>query len=249
MRCADILLSVLFHAGLAAGIIYGLPQVSSTEADEVSIEPIFFEILEESTIAPPSAKENSGGSVPTSIPTAFEGPVPTSIPTAFEGSVPSFEGSVPMHAAMSLPVSVAEPPSIALEPCSAEVEDPVHLPPLSKTPKESAEGDVPEKEEGSAPSALQERSRVVSEPRALNRIVPVYPRSARRRGREGVVTVQISVSDSGEVSGVEVIAGSGHKDLDSAAVSAVRTACFAPATEDGVQVHGRLRLTFEFKLR
>ena len=241
MRCADILLSVLFHAGLAAGIIYGLPQVSSTEADEISIEPIFFEILEESTIDPPSAKEISGGSVPTSI--------PTSIPTAFEGSVPSFEGSVPMHAAMSLPVSVAEPPSIALEPCSAEVEDPVHLPPLSKTPKESAEGDVPEKEEGSAPSALQERSRVVSEPRALNRIVPVYPRSARRRGREGVVTVQISVSDSGEVSGVEVIAGSGHKDLDSAAVSAVRTACFAPATEDGVQVHGRLRLTFEFKLR
>ena len=241
MRCADILLSVLFHAGLAAGIIYGLPQVSSTEADEISIEPIFFEILEESTIAPPSAKEISGGSVPTSI--------PTSIPTAFEGSVPSFEGSVPMHAAMSLPVSVAEPPSIGLESCSAEVEDPVHLPPLSKTPKESAEGDVPEKEEGSAPSALQERSRVVSEPRALNRIVPVYPRSARRRGREGVVTVQISVSDSGEVSGVEVIAGSGHKDLDSAAVSAVRTACFAPATEDGVQVHGRLRLTFEFKLR
>ena len=237
MRCADILLSVLFHAGLAAGIIYGLPQVSSTEADEISIEPIFFEILEESTIAPPSAKEISGGSVSTSI------------PTAFEGSVPSFEGSVPMHAAMSLPVSVAEPPSIGLEPCSAEVEDPVHLPPLSKTPKESAEGDVPEKEEGSAPSALQERSRVVSEPRALNRIVPVYPRSARRRGREGVVTVQISVSDSGEVSGVEVIAGSGHKDLDSAAVSAVRTACFAPATEDGVQVHGRLRLTFEFKLR
>ena len=237
MRCADILLSVLFHAGLAAGIIYGLPQVSSTEADEISIEPIFFEILEESTIAPPSAKEISGGSVPTSI------------PTAFEGSVPSFEGSVPMHAAMSLPVSVAEPPSIGLEPCSAEVEDPVHLPPLSKTPKESAEGDVPEKEEGSAPSALQERSRVVSEPRALNRIVPVYPRSARRRGREGVVTVQISVSDSGEVSGVEVIAGSGHKDLDSAAVLAVRTARFAPATEDGVQVHGRLRLTFEFKLR
>jgi protein TonB len=241
MRCADILLSVLFHAGLAAGIIYGLPQVSSTEADGISIEPIFFEILEESTIAPPSAKEISGGSVPTSI--------PTSIPTAFEGSVPSFEGSVPMHAAMSLPVSVAEPPSIGLEPCSAEVEDPVHLPPLSKTPKESAEGDVPEKEEGSAPSALQERSRVVSEPRALNRIVPVYPRSARRRGREGVVTVEITVSDFGEVSGVEVIAGSGYKDLDSAAVSAVRTAHFSPAIENGVRVQGSLRLTFEFKLR
>lgn len=95
----------------------------------------------------------------------------------------------------------------------------------------------------------QEQAKVVSVPMALNRIVPVYPRSARRRGREGVVTVEILVSDSGEVSGVEVIAGSGYKDLDSAAVSAVRTARFAPATENGVRVHGSLRLTFEFRLR
>jgi protein TonB len=95
----------------------------------------------------------------------------------------------------------------------------------------------------------QEQAKVVSAPMALNRIVPVYPRSARRRGREGVVTVEILVSDSGEVSGVEVIAGSGYKDLDSAAVSAVRTAHFSPAIENGVRVQGSLRLTFEFKLR
>ena len=104
-------------------------------------------------------------------------------------------------------------------------------------------------ERDEAKSAEQEQAKVVSAPMALNRIIPVYPRSARRRGREGVVTVEITVSDFGEVSGVEVIAGSGYKDLDSAAVSAVRTARFAPATEDGVHVHGRLRLTFEFKLR
>jgi len=104
-------------------------------------------------------------------------------------------------------------------------------------------------ERDEAKPAELEQAKVVSVPKALNRIVPVYPRSARRRGREGVVTVEISVSDSGEVSGVEVIAGSGHKDLDSAAVSAVRTARFTPATENGVRVHGSLRLTFEFKLR
>ena len=43
--------------------------------------------------------------------------------------------------------------------------------------------------------------------------------------------------------------GSGYGDLDSAAISAVRTAKFASATEDGVQVEGRLRLTFEFRLK
>ena len=75
------------------------------------------------------------------------------------------------------------------------------------------------------------------------------PRSARRRGREGVVTIEIVVSGSGAVTKVDVIGSSGHSDLDSAAVSAVKTAHFAPATEDGVQVEGRLRLTFEFKLK
>jgi TonB family protein len=104
-------------------------------------------------------------------------------------------------------------------------------------------------ERDEAKPAELEQAKVVSAPMALNRIIPVYPRSARRRGREGVVTVEITVSDFGEVSGVEVIAGSGYNDLDSAAVSAVRTARFAPATENGVRVHGSLRLTFEFKLR
>ena len=224
------MLSAFVHAGLVTGIIYGLPQDSATELNEIPIEPIFFEILEESFVDSHSEENISEGSGPTfegSVPTP-EGSVPTTITTAFEGPVPTFEGSVPMLEAMPLSVSVAEPPSIELEACLMEEKGPVPLP---------------------LPSALQERSRVVSEPRALNRIVPVYPRSARRRGREGSVVVEISVSGSGEVSAVEVVSGSGCKELDAAAVSAVRTARFAPATEDGVRVHGRLRLTFEFKLR
>ena len=84
---------------------------------------------------------------------------------------------------------------------------------------------------------------------SLNKIVPLYPRSARRRGREGLVTLEITVSDSGLVSKANVVRSSGYSDLDAAAVSAVSTARFAPATENGVQVEGKLHLTFEFKLR
>ena len=244
MKCADILLSVFVHAGLVTGMIYGLLQDPANDIEENQVEPIFFEVLEESVIDSHSAEETSEGSVPTS-----EGPVPTSegpVPTS-EGPVPTVEGSVPMFAAIPVSVSVAEPPSIG-HGSNLEEEGPVPLPPPSKMPVEAAAGVVSEKE-GSVPMSRQERSRVVSEPRALNKIVPVYPRSARRRGREGIVTLEISVSDSGEVSDAAVIEGSGHKDLDSAAVSAVRTARFAPATEDGVRVEGRLRLTIEFKLK
>ena len=104
-------------------------------------------------------------------------------------------------------------------------------------------------EQDSAEVADVQQAKVVSAPMALNRIVPVYPRSARRRGREGVVALEILVSGSGSVSKAYVVGSSGHSDLDAAALSAVNTARFAPATEDGVQVEGRLRLTFEFRLK
>ena len=102
-----------------------------------------------------------------------------------------------------------------------------------------------------APAALaaEERAAVVSDPIALNRIVPVYPRTARRKGHEGVVTVAISVAEDGVVAHAEVVSSSGYEELDAAALSAVRTARFAPATSDGVSVRGELRLTFDFRLR
>ena len=95
----------------------------------------------------------------------------------------------------------------------------------------------------------EERAQVVSDPIALNRIVPVYPRSARRKGHEGSVTVEISVAEDGGIASAEVVVSSGHAELDAAALGAVRTARFAPATAEGVSVSGRLRLTFDFRLR
>lgn len=138
------------------------------------------------------------------------------------------------------------------EPVVAEDVDTAE-PVLKESPVRS--GDAGEQLKNNASDAVdassqeEERAKIVSAPVAFGRIVPRYPRSARRRGREGTVTVKAHVSASGEVTGAEVVAGSGHKDLDAAAVSAVRSARFSPATEDGVKVHGQIRLTFEFKLR
>ena len=225
----DIMLSVFVHAGLVAGLTYGLMQDSTSGTAEIAIEPIFFEILEESVTGSDSAEK------------------------LFEGSVPTLEGSVPTFDAISETTPVVEPPSI--EHVSNLDDEPVILPPPSIKPTESVEGSVPMLEgsvltaEGSVPTAHQEQSRILTDPRALNKIVPVYPRSARRRGREGVVMLEIAVSELGTVDEVAIIEGSGYKDLDSAAISAVRTARFEPATEDGNQVSGRLRWTFEFKLR
>ena len=115
--------------------------------------------------------------------------------------------------------------------------------------KPADEGEHPQEESENLAVAQDERARIVSDPIALNRIVPVYPRSARRKGHEGRVTVEISVAEDGGIASAEVVASSGHAELDAAALGAVRTARFAPATEDGVSVSGRLRLTFDFRLR
>lgn len=97
--------------------------------------------------------------------------------------------------------------------------------------------------------AQDERAQIVSDPVALNRIVPAYPRRARRLRHEGRVSVEIEVDADGSVSQTDIIESSGHRELDSAALSAVGTARFEPASKGGVSVCGRLRLTFEFRLK
>ena len=232
MKFSNMLLSLLLHAGLVAGVMHGMQR-----RDEDSEEPFeleFFEILEECTVEiskPIEPVKADGGK-------AIEVEPPAPNPTeSVEGDLiqtqsPDGEGE-------------AGPEENETKEVAKEKEE-------EKEKEEVNDGrnpiDAGDESEAVKP-AQEERSKVVSAPAALNRIVPVYPRSARRRGREGIVTLEISVSGSGEVSGVEVLAGSGYEDLDSAAVSAVRTARFAPATEDGVQVCGCLRLSFEFKLR
>ena len=93
------------------------------------------------------------------------------------------------------------------------------------------------------------RIRVVAEPKAKNRIIPAYPRSARRRNREGCVSVKAHIANDGTVTKTEVVSSSGHDDLDRAAAKAVETAEFIPAEEDGQTTAGELLLVFEFRLK
>jgi protein TonB len=78
---------------------------------------------------------------------------------------------------------------------------------------------------------------------------PEYPFAARQRGDQGVVTVRLGVSATGEVTDVEVIATSGYPALDESARRAVQRWRFRPATRDGVPVAGSIRTAVHFRLR
>lgn len=108
-------------------------------------------------------------------------------------------------------------------------------------------------EKSAAEDAMQtsgaDRARVDAPAGPLRRITPKYPRSSRLRGEEGQVRLELTVDAFGVVTEVSVAVSSGFKALDAAAVKAVRSALFNPASRDGKAVESTAALTFVFKLK
>ena len=236
----------------------------SPPAPEPETIPIYFEVVAAAALdaAEQPVESEDGGRGATALPVP-SGSVPTETAAVGRGqlALPVDAGSVPEDT-RSVPVDSV--PDLGTVPVNEEMktreneevaDENLENEEVPETQQEPAIEKTADDKEGEAPkspssaAASEEHAAVVSDPIALNRIVPVYPRSARRKGHEGVVTVAISVAEDGVVAHAEVVSSSGYKELDEAALSAVRSARFAPATSDGVSVRGELRLTFDFRLR
>jgi len=77
---------------------------------------------------------------------------------------------------------------------------------------------------------------------------PVYPSLARRRGKEGVVVLKLSISETGHLTHVELIEDPGHGFAE-AAIEAVRSSSFSPAHYNGKPVAMQATLPIRFTLR
>jgi protein TonB len=78
---------------------------------------------------------------------------------------------------------------------------------------------------------------------------PTYPETARQRGQEGSVLLDLTVGVDGRVLGAEVAQSSGFPILDAAARRAALGWRFRPALDDGQPVPARLRSTVQFRLQ
>ncbi|WP_196479574.1 energy transducer TonB, partial [Xanthomonas translucens] len=76
---------------------------------------------------------------------------------------------------------------------------------------------------------------------------PRYPPAALRRGDSGTVVVRVEVDASGTPGGVALVRRSGSRELDRAAMEAVRRWRFRPAQQKGQAVAGSLEIPFDFK--
>ncbi len=124
-------------------------------------------------------------------------------------------------------------PQLVEAPAQAALPSPVDEAPLpgipdSATSSSMATGDQPEPISGQTPA-------------------PRYPNAALRSGESGTVLVRVEVDTNGMPAGVALVQRSGSRDLDRAAMEAIRKWRFRPAQREGQPVPGSLVIPIEFK--
>lgn len=88
-------------------------------------------------------------------------------------------------------------------------------------------------------------------PIPVNLASPKYPYDARKLGLEGVVLLELFITEEGIVQKVDVIRSlqSGNEGLDQAAIEAAMQSSFMPALQQGTPVPVRITLPFQFSLK
>jgi len=87
-----------------------------------------------------------------------------------------------------------------------------------------------------------------SGPAFRRQAVPVYPALAKRRNKEGVVLLRLSISETGQLTRLEVLEDPGYGFAE-AAQEALRSSSFTPAHHNGKPVAVRATLPVRFNLR
>jgi len=89
---------------------------------------------------------------------------------------------------------------------------------------------------------------IITEPVPVKSIEPEYPFRARKKGLEGVVILDVTISKFGEPVSCNISDSSGYKDLDNAAKKTVLSAHYQPGTINGEDIESTLRINISFKL-
>lgn len=88
-----------------------------------------------------------------------------------------------------------------------------------------------------------------SPPEFIERVEPVYPRSARLAGIEGAVRIRLRLDAEGRLEEAVVAESSGSPALDDAALAAARASRYAPARLGSRALAAETEATYRFRLR
>jgi len=82
----------------------------------------------------------------------------------------------------------------------------------------------------------------------ISSIRPIYPIAAMVAGIEGTVIVQVFVDKNGDVTETSIMKGIPHSGLNGAAVKAIKSTKFKPATQNGEPIGVWITIPLVFKL-
>lgn len=147
---------------------------------------------------------------------------------------------------------VGERPGAVTEPAVTQetpaVAAPAPLPVEKNTDGSEIDAAKPVAEPAAAEPSPQRAARISREPRPLaSNSVPEYPPAALRSGIGGTVVVRAKIDASGKPAEVSIAKRSGNRDLDRAAVRAVRQWRFQPAIRNGKATASVVRIPVDFK--
>lgn len=133
----------------------------------------------------------------------------------------------------SAPPVISTTPNVATDPTSPPQNLPVSMP---QTVGSSAP----------PPPVEARKAAVIIRGESIQRVQPDYPAKAREMRQAGVVAVEVSINDRGEVVAAQAL--SGPTLLRGPAIAAARRWKFKPATRDGKPISSVSTITFNFKM-
>lgn len=140
------------------------------------------------------------------------------------------------------PVSPPEPITVAVAPVAAAITPQTTVPP---TPER---GDNSSALPGRDVTTVEGKPTAKAEPDYLKNPEPEYPLAARRRGQEGLVLLNVTVSGAGRATEISLKQSTGYELLDQAAIKAVREWEFEPARIGSVGVESKIEVPVRFRL-
>ncbi|MBI4616586.1 MAG: energy transducer TonB [Planctomycetes bacterium] len=160
------------------------------------------------------------------------------------------QGEAPAESPPTRPVvAFSDPPSVrawtSRIPCR---EEPEAAPVAPSGPAPAPAQALPATRAPPAARAPRAPIRIAAAPVLSENRSPAYPARAVRLGWEGTVLLEVVVTVSGEVRRARVLESSGHLVLDEAALQAVVSWRFRPATSDGVPFESKVEIPVVFRL-
>ncbi len=161
--------------------------------------------------------------------------------TAVAPSLPA-ASSGPRYAPLPAPLSADRDNASGMGQAPAPSASTDDAPRLVETAPPAPPPSLPRPSEPAAPTGASSQP----QPIAGQTPAPRYPATALRRGESGTVLVKADIGVDGIPSQVDVATSSGSRQLDRAALDAVKRWRFRPALENGQPTTGTVRVPIQF---